>query len=122
MPQSTRKSQADEDDAELSEAQTADGQMSNSEGEQGSEHAEPPAEANAQSDTKKKGRASKSAIGKTAKKPAKQSSTLTRVAGKRTIVVPDMYNPEKLSEKHAEAQQLAKKGKRVQAKKRVSKS
>ena len=120
MPQSTRNSQADEDDAELSEAQTADGQMSNSEGEQGSEHAEPPADA--QSDTKKKGRASKSAIGKTAKKPAKQSPTRTRVAGKRTIVVPDMYNPEKLSEKHAEAQQLAKKGKRVQAMKRVSKS
>ena len=115
------ESQADEDDAELSEAQTADGQMSNSEGEQGSEHAEPPADA--QPDTKKKGRASKSAIGKTAKQPpAKESPTRTRVAGKRTIVVPDMYNPEKLSEKHAEAQQLAKKGKRVQAKKRVVKS
>ena len=92
MPQSTRKSQADEDDAELSEAQTADGQMSNSEGEQGSEHAEPPADA--QSDTKKKGRASKSAIGKTAKKPAKQSPTRTRVAGKCTIVAPDICNPE----------------------------
>ena len=63
--------------------------MSNSEGEQGSEHGEPPAEANAQSDTTKKGRASKSAIGKTAKKPAKQWPTRTRVAGKRTIVAPD---------------------------------
>jgi hypothetical protein len=88
-PQSARKSQADEDDAELSEAQTADGQISNSEGEQGSEHGEPPAEANAQSDTKNKGRGSKSAIGKTAKKPAKQWPTRTRVAGKRTIVAPD---------------------------------
>ena len=123
MPQSTRKSQADEDDAELSEAQTADGQMSNSEGEQDSEQ-EPAAEANAQSDTKKKkGRASKSAIGKTAKQPAaKESPARARVAGKRTIVAPDIYNPEKLSEKHAEARQLATKGRKVQAKKRASKS
>ena len=67
-------------------------------------------EANAQSDTKKKGKASKSAIGKT----AKQSPTRTRVAGKRTIVAPTYNNPEKkLSEKHAEALQLAKKGKKV---------
>ena len=106
------RSQADEDDAELSETQTADGQTSNSEGERDSEHGEPAAEANAQSDTKKKkGRASKSAIGKTAKQPpAKESPTRTRVAGKRTIVAPDIYNPEKLSEKHAEARQLATKG------------
>ena len=116
--------QADEDDAELSETQTADGQTSNSEGEQDSEHGEPAAEANAQSDTKKKkGRASKSAIGKTAKQPpAKESPARTRVAGKRTIVAPDIYNPEKLSEKHAEARQLATKGRKVQAKKRASKS
>ena len=86
--------------------------MSNSEGEQGSEHGEPPAEANAQSDTTKKGRASKSAIGKTAKKPA-QSPTRTRVAGKRSIVAPDICNPEELSEKRAEALQLSKKGKKV---------
>ena len=120
-PLSGLRSQADEDDAELSETQTADGQTSNSEGEQDSEQA---AEANAQSDTKKKkGRASKSAIGKTAKQPpAKESPTRTRVAGKRTIVAPDIYNPEKLSEKHAEARQLATKGRNVQAKKRVSKS
>ena len=72
---------------------------------------------------KKKGRASKSAIGKTAKQPpAKESPTRTRVAGKRTIVAPDIYNPEKLSEKHAEARQLATKGRKVQAKKRASKS
>ena len=116
--------QADVDDAELSETQTADGQTSNSEGEQDSEHGEPAAEANAQSDTKKKkGRASKSAIGKTAKQPAaKESPARARVAGKRTIVAPDIYNPEKLSEKHAEARQLATKGRNVQAKKRVSKS
>jgi hypothetical protein len=97
---------------------------SNSEGERDSEHGEPAAEANAQSDTKKKkGRASKSAIGKTAKQPpAKESPTRTRVAGKRTIVAPDIYNPEKLSEKHAEARQLATKGRKVQAKKRASKS
>jgi hypothetical protein len=44
------------------------------------------------------------------------------VAGKRTIVAPDIYNPEKLSEKHAEARQLATKGKKVQAKKRASKA
>ena len=114
------ESQADEDDAELSETQTADGQTSNSEGEQDSEHGEPAAEANTQSDTKKnKGRASKSAIGKTAKQPAaKESPTRIRVAGKRTIVAPDIYNPEK----HAEARQLATKGKKVQAKKRASKS
>jgi len=70
-PLSGLRSQADEDDAELSETQTADGQTSNSEGERDSEHGEPAAEANAQSDTKKKkkGRASKSAIGKTAKQP-----------------------------------------------------
>ena len=74
--------------------------MSHSEGKQGLEHGEPPAEANAQSDTTKQGRASKSAIGKT----AKQSPTRTRVAGKRTIVAPTYNNPEKkLSEKHAEA-------------------
>ncbi len=67
-PFSTRNSH--EDDAELSEAPTADGQMSHYEGKQGSEHGEQAAEANAQSDTKKnKGRASKSAIGKTAKQP-----------------------------------------------------
>ena len=103
-PLSGLRSQADEDDAELSETQTADGQTSNSEGERDSEHGEPAAEANAQSDTKKKkGRASKSAIGKTAKQPpAKESSARTRVAGKRTIVAPDIYNPEKLSEKHTE--------------------
>jgi hypothetical protein len=36
------------------------------------------------------------------------------VAGKRTIVAPTYNNPEKkLSEKHAEALQLAKKGKKV---------
>jgi hypothetical protein len=35
------------------------------------------------------------------------------VAGKRTIVAPDICIPEKLSEKHAEALQLAKKGKKV---------
>ena len=101
-PLSGLRSQADEDDAELSETQTADGQTSNSEGERDSEHGEPAAEA--QSDTKKKkGRASKSAIGKTAKQPpAKESPTRTRVAGKRTIVAPDIYNPEKLSEKHTE--------------------
>ena len=121
-PLSGLRSQAD--DAELSETQTADGQTSNSEGEQDSEHGEPAAEANAQSDTKKKkGRASKSAIGKTAKQPpAKESPTRTRMAGKRTIVAPDIYNPEKLSEKHAEARQLATKGRKVQAKKRASKS
>ena len=121
-PLSGLRSQADEDDAELSETQTADGQTSNSEGERDSEHGEPAAEA--QSDTKKKkGRASKSAIGKTAKQPpAKESPTRTRVAGKRTIVAPDIYNPEKLSEKHAEARQLATKGRKVQAKKRASKS
>ena len=115
-PLSGLRSQADdEDDAELSETQTADGQTSNSEGERDSEHGEPAAEANAQSDTKKKkGRASKSAIGKTAKQPpAKESPTRTRVAGKRTIVAPDICIPEKLSEKHAEALQLAKKGKKV---------
>ena len=113
--------QADVDDAELSETQTADGQTSTSEGEQDSEQA---AEANAQSDTKKKkGRASKSAIGKTAKQPAaKESPARARVAGKRTIVAPDIYNPEKLSEKHAEARQLATKGRKVQAKKRAPKS
>ena len=123
-PLSGLRSQADEDDAELSETQTADGQTSNSEGEQDSEHGEPAAEANAQSDTKKKkGRASKSAIGKTAKQPpANESPTRARVAGTRTNVAPDIYNPEKLSEKHAEARQLATKGKKVQAKKRVSKS
>ena len=123
-PLSGLRSQADEDDAELSETQTADGQTSNSEGERDSEHGEPAAEANAQSDTKKKkGRASKSAIGKAAKQPpAKESPTRTRVAGKRTIVAPDIYNPEKLSEKHAEARQLATKGRKVQAKKRASKS
>jgi hypothetical protein len=123
-PLSGLRSQADEDDAELSETQTADGQTSNSEGERDSEHGEPAAEANSQSDTKKKkGRASKSAIGKTAKQPpAKESPTRTRVAGKRTIVAPDIYNPEKLSEKHAEARQLATKGRKVQAKKRASKS
>ena len=72
---------------------------------------------------KKKGRASKSAIGKTAKQPAaKESPARARVAGKRTIVAPDIYNPEKLSEKHAEARQLATKGGKVQAKKRASKS
>ena len=121
-PLSGLRSQADED--ELSETRTADGQTSNSEGEQDSEHGEPAAEANTQSDTKKnKGRASKSAIGKTAKQPAaKESPTRIRVAGKRTIVAPDIYNPEKLSEKHAEARQLATKGKKVQAKKRASKS
>ena len=120
-PLSGLRSQADEDDAELSETQTADGQTSNSEGEQDSE---PAVEANAQSDTKKKkGRASKSAIGKTAKQPAaNESPARARVAGKRTIVAPDIYNPEKLSEKHAEARQLATKGKKVQAKKRASKS
>ena len=123
-PLSGLRSQADEDDAELSETQTADGQTSNSEGERDSEHGEPAAEANAQSDTKKKKKGrSKSAIGKTAKQPpAKESPTRTRVAGKRTIVAPDIYNPEKLSEKHAEARQLATKGKKVQAKKRASKS
>ena len=123
-PLSGLRSQADEDDAELSEAQTADGQTSNSEGEQDSEHGEPAAEANAQSDTKKKkGRASKSAIGKTAKQPAaNESPARARVAGKRTIVAPDIYNPEKLSEKHAEARQLATKGRKVQAKKRAPKS
>ena len=122
VPLSGLRSQADEDDAELAETQTADGQTSNSEGEQDSEHGEPAA--NAQSDTKKKkGRASKSAIGKMAKQPpAKESPTRTRVAGKRTIVAPDIYNPEKLSEKHAEARQLATKGRKVQAKKRASKS
>ena len=116
--------QADVDDAELSETQTADGQTSTSEGEQDSEHGEPAAEANAQSDTKKKkGRASKSAIGKTAKQPAaNESPARARVAGKRTIVAPDIYNPEKLSEKHAEARQLATKGRNVQAKKRAPKS
>jgi hypothetical protein len=83
--------------------------MSHSEGKQGLEHGEPPAEANAQSDTKKKGKASKSAIGKPARQP-----TRTRVAGKRAIVAPTYSNPEKkLSEKHAEALQLAKKGKKV---------
>jgi hypothetical protein len=84
--------------------------MSHSEGKQGSEHGAPPAEANAQSDTKKKGKASKSAIGKT----ARQSPTRTGVASKRAIVAPTYSNPEKkLSEKHAEALQLAKKGKKV---------
>ena len=123
-PLSGLRSQADEDDAELSETQTADGQTSTSEGEQDSEHGEPAAEANAQSDTKKKkGRASKSAIGKTAKQPAaNESPARARVAGKRTIVAPDIYNPEKLSEKHAEARQLATKGGKVQAKKRAPKS
>jgi hypothetical protein len=122
-PLSGLRSQADEDDAELSETQTADGQTSNSEGEQDSEHGEPAAEAQSDTKKKKKGRASKSAIGKTAKQPpAKESPTRTRVAGKRTIVAPDIYNPEKLSEKHAEPRQLATKGKKVQAKKRASKS
>ena len=99
-PLSGLRSQADEDDAELSETQTADGQTSNSEGERDSEHGEPAAEANAQSDTKKKkGRASKSAIGKTAKQPpAKESPTRTRVAGKRTIVAPDIQPREAVRE------------------------
>ena len=35
------------------------------------------------------------------------------MAGKHTIVAPDIYNPEKLSEKHAEALQLVKKGRKV---------
>ena len=50
----------------------------------------------------------------------------TRVAGKRTVVAPDTYNPQKLSEKHAEAKQLAKqeaaKSKKAPAKKRASKA
>ena len=82
--------------------------MSHSEGKQGSEHGAPPAEANAQSDTKKKGKRRK------VRSTAKQSQTCTGVSSKRTIVAQTYNNPEKkLSEKRAEALQLAKKGKKV---------
>jgi hypothetical protein len=63
----------------------------------------------AEADAKKRKRTgatrTKSAIAKPAKKQANESPARTRVAGKRTVVAPDTYNPQKLSEKHAEAKQ-----------------
>jgi hypothetical protein len=84
----------------------------------------------AEADAKKRKRTgatrTKSAIAKPAKKQANESPARTRVAGKRTVVAPDTYNPQKLSEKHAEAKQLAKqeaaKSKKAPAKKRASKA
>ena len=83
------RSQADEDDAELSESQTAEGQSSESERE--SEHEEPPAEKPVQARAKKSKGQSKSAIVKATEVP-----TRARAVGKVPIGVPESLNPDRL--------------------------
>ena len=83
------RSQADEDDAELSESQTAEGQSSESERE--SEHEEPPAEKPVQARAKKSKGQSKSAIVKATEVP-----TRARAVGKSPIGVPESLNPDRL--------------------------
>ena len=85
--------QADEDDAELSESQTAEGQSSESERE--SEPDEPPAETPAHARAKKSKAQSKGPIAKAA-----EVQTRARAVGKSPIGVPESLNPDRLFAKN----------------------